>query len=126
MVPPPSGLPELNGNVLADVLTEDIELNGDALLEEILDDGEDEELPDLPREPYIPPRTSMEPNLPPEPSQDGKPQDPTEEGRRFQNDIPVLEREQNELLHDEVWLTKDEPKCCWGVPKSVSLGRHQM
>jgi hypothetical protein len=88
--PPPSNLPQFNEDILAeilgDVLTEDIELNGDALLEEILDD-DDEEPPEPPEEPNIPPqpepeiyllpRPSLEPHLPPRPSDENHPPDPS-------------------------------------------------
>jgi hypothetical protein len=114
---PPQGMPVLSDDalaeILADVLTEDIELNGDALLEEILND--DEEPPEPPRAPNIPPDVSLEPNLPPEPSQEGRPEDPSEEGRRLQNDIDALNREHAELLNDEVWRTRNDPPCPLGT-----------
>jgi TolA-binding protein len=110
-------MPELDENVLADVLadvlTENIELDGDALLEEILE--EEEEPPEPPEEPDIPPqpapemyllpRPSVEPNLPPKPSDENHPPDPSEvihHSLRNQMDEIVRRWNENDREHQRL------------------------
>jgi hypothetical protein len=108
-------MPNLDENVLAEILSEvleeDLMLNGDALLEEILDD--DEEPPEQPEEPVIPPQPEPEMYLPPPPTREGEPDRPTdEEVAQLRREAEAIQASKAHLDSERGWAENAESRRC--------------